>query len=146
MKIKRLLTTPEVFEEDTLYLIKNNGALKIMVAGNDEGSGIPVIQLLQPIKVFFEITSIVSNGSKTYNVQGRLETILGVIDDYDLETTRVDVQVLDTDPASPTYNFYINSESLVTTGINNGSVKVINYAPTTQTIRVLITVNPKEFA
>lgn len=56
-----------------------------------------------------------------------LKTLMPDHANYELRSARVNVLVLNTEPASPLINSYVNSEAVVSVGIDaNGVVKIIN--------------------
>lgn len=85
-----------------------------------------------------EETTISAGGVLTYD----LTTLLGSAHaDYDKRSASVNVKVLDTDDTSPTHNFFINSEGVVTVGVDtNGQVRLHNYADQSITVHVRIDV------
>lgn len=71
------------------------------------------------------MTTITAGGSITYD----LTAILGADEAlYDKLSARVDVKVNDTDNASPTYDYYVNSEGVVSIGVNPaGDIIIHNF-------------------
>ena len=57
---------------------------------------------------------------------------------YDARRASVQVKVLDTNSSSPTYNMYINAESVCTIAANNAVVRIINEFSSVLTFHVII--------
>jgi len=92
-----------------------------------------------------ETAVIAANAARTYN----LTTLLGANHaQYDKLSAVIVVKVLDTDANAPTSGLYINSEAVITTGVDaEGSVVIHNHhtAAVTCYIRIdvpLVAANP----
>jgi hypothetical protein len=89
----------------------------------------------QPSIVHEQIT-LAAGANKDYN----LATLIGATSGtYDMRSVLISAKILDTDSGSPTYNFYINSEPLITTAVNAaGLVRLNNSHNTSLTVFVTI--------
>lgn len=85
--------------------------------------------------IIHEQITLAAGAQKDYD----LATILGVdITLYDVKSTMISAKIKDMD-SGPTSNFYINSEPLVTTGVNDaGLVRIANAHNATLTVHVTI--------
>ncbi len=70
-----------------------------------------------------ETVSILAGATNTYDLTALLGTNHA---QYDKVSSNIIVRVLDTDTASPTYNLYINSEAVVTVGVDTAGQVVVN--------------------
>lgn len=90
----------------------------------------------QPSIVHEQIT-LAAGANKDYN----LATLLGAnAGTYDMRSVLINARILDTDAGSPTQNFYINSEPLITTGVNAAGLVRINNAHTAS-LTVFVTIS-----
>lgn len=89
----------------------------------------------QPSIIHEQIT-LAAGTNKDYN----LATLLGASSGtYDLRSVSITARILDTDSGSPTYNFYINAEPLITTAVNTaGLVRISNSHNASLTVFVTI--------
>lgn len=89
----------------------------------------------QPAIVHEQFT-LTAGANKDYN----LATLLGAsAGTYDLRSSLITARMLDTDSASPTFNFYINAEPLITTGVNAaGLVRISSSHNASLTVYVTI--------
>lgn len=77
---------------------------------------------IQPLVYELDVP-IASFVTKQYD----LKTLMTDHADYELRSARVSVMVLNTEPASPLLNSYVNSEAVISVGIDaNGIVKIAN--------------------
>lgn len=96
------------------------------------GDGTP----FEYVKVVDTDRNIAANSSVQYN----LASLLGVMNDFLLRGTRIEVSVLDEEVGSPTEGSYVNSEAMVARGVNGNTVTIHNYSNATAKCRIFIAV------
>lgn len=83
-----------------------------------------------------EQITLTAGQTKTYN----LATLIGATaGDYALASADIQAKVLDSDSGSPTYNYFVNAETIIRVGVKTtGEVIVQNFHTATVTVRVRI--------